>query len=454
VQRRLVVPVAVALAALLAPLAAASGLVSGGVPDVALPTTATGWASFNQPGANPFRIADAETAIIAAAVPGSAVNASIYRSNSGPLVRALVAAAKRGVHVQVLVDGGLRVQGCGRTAPPDCTGRAYHRLERLNTLHLTDPYTWLRTCDGIGPDHLQPTGVGHGCLGQGLDHNKFVLANEVANRSGTVTHDVVFQTSSNDGIFSYFHAFNNGLLLTNPRLYKDYLGYFDHLVHASGSKLPAAKQRFTHSTGDRVDSRTLAQHDLETFSFPRAPSDDPVARVLHRVDPRSCIGSDVVPPASIDAAIFAVSGRPAIMRNLVALRDAGCSVTLAYTTISADDYRLLHRSRVRLQRVCVRAPNYTGRGSPTQVQYVHSKYLLIDGHDTTLGRGLRKIVYTGSENWTAEALSRSDDRMVRYVESTSDDPVFRQYFSNFHNVMTSAVSGPMVQTSTCASTNG
>jgi phosphatidylserine/phosphatidylglycerophosphate/cardiolipin synthase-like enzyme len=125
-----------------------------------------------------------------------------------------------------------------------------------------------------------------------------------------------------------------------------------------------------------------------------------------------------------------INGRTAVMRRLAALRHSGCNVEVAYADIGAGDRRILARAGVGLHRVCL-AP--VG-GAPTISEYLHSKYLLVAGTDTRLGPN-RRIVYTGSANLDDQALTRTDDRLERYVEPGGHSPVFDAYFSNFVHLM-------------------
>jgi phosphatidylserine/phosphatidylglycerophosphate/cardiolipin synthase-like enzyme len=116
------------------------------------------------------------------------------------------------------------------------------------------------------------------------------------------------------------------------------------------------------------------------------------------------------------AAVTFISGRPVLIRRLVTLRDAGCSVQVIYSTISAHDRSELRASGVRLYEAC---PPADAADNET-AEFLHSKFFLVDGSDTTVGHSGR-IVYTGSENWNDQSLTNADNRMLRDVDTANHD---------------------------------
>jgi hypothetical protein len=385
-----------------------------------------------------------ETSMIEQAPPGSLLQLSAYRFTDVALAHRLVEAARDGVQVQVLLDGGVRTNGCGRVAA--CINPAFARLAKLNEdLGATGAPgdDWMRTCDGIGPSSPStPVGTGRGCIGQDLNHNKFLLLSDVPYLNHQDARDVVFQTSSNNTPTQYRHALNNALIIANrPTVYEDYQRYFEQLAFDSTSDASTSSRWFTPVSGTHIDTLTLRDHYIATWSFPRAPDDDPVANALanvstsHRCTNR--IGSATGPKhTQIKAAVADIKGRLTLMKRLALLQESGCHVTVVYATMTPRDKRILRRSGAALDAVCT-VPNK--RKNPHEVnQYVHSKYLLVEGTDNVLGRN-RRIVYTGSENWTNKSLSGSDNRMMRYVEPANvraphavNSPLFDHYDANFH----------------------
>jgi hypothetical protein len=121
-----------------------------------------------------------------------------------------------------------------------------------------------------------------------------------------------------------------------------------------------------------------------------------------------------------------IGGRTAVIRRLAALRHSGCNVDVAYADIGTRDRRLLAHAGVGLHRVCL-----ASRAAPrTVTEYLHSKYMLVAGTQAGVGAN-RRVVYTGSANLDDQALTRTDDRLERYVEAGGHSPVFDAYYNNF-----------------------
>jgi phosphatidylserine/phosphatidylglycerophosphate/cardiolipin synthase-like enzyme len=384
----------------------------------------------------------AENAIAADATDPNFTNdllqLSMFRISDTGIAQFLVDDANAGVTVQVLLNGAAETDGCHHAA--GCINPAFQVLEQLNTIdhQAGRSGTWLKTCAGYGPDHPTPlAGSGNGCLGQLLNHNKFMLASQDivgGQMTETPIRDEVLQTSSNDTKNQYKDAFNNALIIANrPAIYHDYQRYFARLAAAYRSTRPTGRQRFTARTGTHIDEATLANHDLETQSYPQRAGNDPFLTALQSVSTaHRCANPSAEPTSPADTTIslgmFDIRGRSATLHELADLADAGCHVHIVYTAISRAAYRTLHQPRVRLQQLCTtQTTHHQSR------YYIHSKYLLIAGTTHDLGRD-RRILYTGSENLTSGSLTDADNRDIRYVESASDAPIYTAYHDNFQQM--------------------
>jgi hypothetical protein len=370
-------------------------------------------------------------------VPKVLLQVSMFRISDTNLAQSLVNDANAGLTVQVLLNGAAATVGCH--GAPHCISPTFTILEQLNTINheAGRSGTWLKTCAGYGPDHPSPlAGSGNGCLGQLLNHNKFMLASAGDWSDTGVLRDLVFQTSSNDVKGQYNDAFNNGLLIANrSSLYHDYQRYFTHLARAYRSTRPTRSQRFTGRSGSKVDEPNLKNHDIQTLSYPRAANNDPLLTALRSVSTANrCANPSTNPndPAhtTIYLGMFAISGRNAALQELANLAHAGCRIHIVYTNIARAAYHTVHRRHVTLQQLC------TTKTNQHQPRYfVHSKYLLIAGTTQTLGRN-RRIIYTGSENFTTASLTASDNRDIRYVEPATDAPIYTAYLQNFQQMQT------------------
>jgi hypothetical protein len=403
-------------------------------------------ATFNHPsqgsaqqGTDWRAIADDEFGMAANAIPPGFSNyelqVSMFRVSDTILAQALVDDANQGATVQVLLNGAAETLGC--RGKSHCVSPTFAILEQLNTINhqAGRSATWLRTCAGYGPDHPNPqVGAGNGCLGQSLNHNKFMLASHGTWGGSELLQDVVLQTSSNDVNNQAIDAFNNELMVANrPALYHDYQRYFARLAAAYRSTKPTSSQRFTERTGAHIDDRTLSGHDIETLSYPRAPDDDPLLAALRSVSTaHRCANRSTAPdsPAhtTVYLGMFDIKGRGDTLHELAQLARAGCRIHIVYTTINPAAYRTLHRHRISLQQLCT-----THTMLHRARYYVHSKYLLVSGTTRALGRD-RRIIYTGSENLTSGSLTDADNRDIRYVEAASDAPIYSAYLANFEQM--------------------
>jgi phosphatidylserine/phosphatidylglycerophosphate/cardiolipin synthase-like enzyme len=78
---------------------------------------------------------------------------------------------------------------------------------------------------------------------------------------------------------------------------------------------------------------------------------------------------------------------------------------------------------VRLTRYPARTGGWT----------IHSKYLLIDAPYVDAGPH-RRLVFTGSHNWTGPALTINDETLLR----VEDDGVFAAYLANWERTRVAA----------------
>lgn len=375
--------------------------------------------------------------------PHILIQVSMYRVADTLLANALQYAAYYGATVQVLLDGGAETEGCHGVVL--CVNPTFHWLEELNQINKLPgrSNTWLRTCSGFGPGRplRPPVSAGKGCLGQALNHNKFMLVSQGALWKGHSTvSDVVLQTSSNDDQNQYADAFNNALVIANrPAVYHDYQRYFAREAAAYDSTEPSSAQLFTRRTGTTIDNRSLSGHHIETVSYPRAATDDPLVTALKSVSTaRRCANraasSGSPARTTIDLGMFAISGRGAALHELSRLAAAGCPVHIVYSNISRAAYRTLHQRNISLQQLCTTATDPVQGEEVKQARYfVHSKYLLIAGTIRGLGRN-RRIVYTGSTNLGTGSLTNADNRDIRYVEPATKAPIFSAYQRNFRQM--------------------
>ncbi|MCF3122899.1 hypothetical protein IPZ68_24790 [Streptomyces arenae] len=425
-RHRAVTPVkggrqAVALATVLS----AAGLHAAGAAGTASAEAAPAWTEgpiFNDPKgdtAHQYAIRARLLELTNAAVPGSTIKVAVYHVWEASVVDALVAAKNRGVHVQILLDETSRSDRPANTS-----------------------YSTLKTA--LGTDKSKPSFVtlcptGKSCLGdprygKSIMHNKFWLFSEVEGAK-----DVVVQTTSNSTPSAHTKFFNDALLLPdNPAMYDAYADYFTDMLGKRWADW---------------DYRTVSSGRYKAYFFPRngtVNETDTMYSVLNNVKCTYRDAAGVTQHTKVRAAIFKIT-RKQIADKFVALKKAGCSVSILYAeTDSAKSqngtpgtWEQLHKTGGPAMRCYNDDRDPLHPGSRLTTPYIiHSKYVLIDG----VYDGKRnKLSFTGSQNYTGPALRENDEAIVKI----DDDSVHDTYRAHFDRTRAVAWPGSADKTDLC-----
>ncbi|MFJ9581695.1 phospholipase D-like domain-containing protein [Streptomyces sp. NPDC101191] len=388
---------------LLIALAAAVGLLAVPSPAGAADAPVTTTATFNDPSGDAAaqdRIRAHVIDLIGRAPAGSTITAGLYTFTEDTVTDALGAAKARGVNVRVIVDH----------TSVTMTGGEYDRLAaRLGTDRSQG--SWVLACP-----------AGRGCIGSrqlpgdadgAINHNKFWLFSSTGGAS-----DVVVQTSANMTGVQRTDLFNNAVTIVDSGLYGIYQDYFADLL-AYG----------TSATGLSHYYKTPASGPYKAYFFPRKEaagttydndaSTDTVKLILDNV---GCAGGTQIRMA---ANLFT---RDEVASKLVALKNAGCSVILAH-----DGYPGSMGSGVESiisGKLTQRVQCYEDRGAGVAKAGLHSKYLLVEGtYDGVAGR---KLLWTGSHNYTYPALRANDETLLKIDNAA----LYDQFKANHQYLMT------------------
>lgn len=337
-------------------------------PRDAVPTTG---AVFNDPTGTEdeqYAIRDHIMGLVESTEPGETISVSLSNvtDDERGFADSLVAAADRGVKVRAVLSG-----------PTSDTGAAKAIVDGLGT--DKDKDSWAIVCSS-------------GCHGSKINHNKFYTFSNVGGKA-----DVVVQSSANFTISNSKTFWNNAVTFVgNTELYDGYADYFEDL---SRNKKDSSYYT-THNAGD-----------VKSYHFPRSGQGDTVANTLGNV---ACGNDDDPTRIRIGMWYF---GRPAVADELVRLGKAGCNIQIAYTIMTED-----------VESILSSASNVATRHLPEDGDYIiHSKYYLIDGPYADVDR---KVVFTGSHNFSESALRKNDETLLRiYSEEIHD-----QYAENFDNI--------------------
>jgi phosphatidylserine/phosphatidylglycerophosphate/cardiolipin synthase-like enzyme len=302
--------------------------------------------------------------LIDATPRGAVIYVAMYHFSARDLAAKLVRANRRQVQVRVVLDH----ESTGFTA-----------------------YTTLR--NGLGGDTKKPSwvivcGTGRGCIGPQFNHNKFFLFSTT-----TGSKKVVVQTSANATYASRDLQWNDALTVKNADVYAGYRDYFYDLA----------------TRRQRPDYHRVVQAGSYRLDFFPWSSGDPVSTALDSV---SCAGG-----TRIRLMLDYFTWSP-VAQRLWSLDDQGCQVQIFFSHVGTTVARDLLKQG--------------GRNSGPEVRYLpdhgqvyaHSKYLLIDGRYQGTPQ---KIVFTGSNNYTAAGFHGHDEAML----TIADGSLETRYAANF-----------------------
>jgi phosphatidylserine/phosphatidylglycerophosphate/cardiolipin synthase-like enzyme len=334
----------------------AASVLAVGAPAYADPVPRTG-PIFNSPVSGTAK-QDAISSRIAGMIKGTPkggqIAVAMYHFSSTDTADQLIAAAKRKVSVQVVLDH------------ESTSYKAYKKLKRGLGGDTTKP-SWVVVCD-----------TDRGCIGPEFNHNKFFLFSATGGAA-----NMVVQTSANATEGARDTQWNDALVLQDAAVYAGYLGYFRDL----------AAQRHTLNY-----HRTVRAGKYRLDFFPWA-SGDPVSQALDQV---SCAGG-----TQVRLSLGHFTWGP-IADRLWKLDDEGCRVQIVFDIVGPAAIHALTKKGGQSGNPETR---YLTEGGRTT--YAHSKYLLIDG----LYQGKpQKVVFTGSNNYTTVGFHGHDEAMITVAD--------------------------------------
>ncbi|MCL7380667.1 phospholipase D-like domain-containing protein [Streptomyces sp. 35G-GA-8] len=383
---------------------------SAGAP--AAPVT-TG-AIFNDPAGTPAqrdRIRNHVVSLVGGAAAGSSITVSLYTFTDDNVREALIAAKERGVAVRAILDY--------KSHTTVTAGGEYENLAAGLGTDRNAP-SWVMSCPSTR------SCVGNRTIGsRAINHNKFFLFS----RTGGVDK-VVVQTSANMTGVQRTDLFNNAVTIADPGLYDNYAAYFDDQLRygASGAGLATYYRTPSSATDPAYKTYFFPRRETSGTDYRKDPATDTVKLILDKVACSSTRRSEVRMAANLFY-------RDQIASKLVAMKNAGCLVYLAgdgnpngggvgvpslgRTVTSIVSGKLTQRVE------CWEDPPTSGAPKIG----LHSKYLLVEG--TYDGVADRKIVWTGSHNYSWQALRSNDETLLKIDNGAIHD----QYRANHDHLM-------------------
>ncbi len=314
------------------------------------------------------------------ATPGSKIRMSYYLLGEASILDSLKVAKNRGVDIEIIVDGKNR----------NSTNATI--LEQADEICLDNTADCVYVCK---MNNDSDDGWGS-CLGtyndgtyKGINHNKFILFEELSNG----LKNVVFQSSSNLYDNSVKRFQDLVIIPYDTVLYNAYLTHFMAMKSED-----ADNYSFTIQKGIS---------GVEAYFFPKKEGSDPIIDILDEID---CSENGKI---NIAIAYFYDYGRDTIASKLSDLSDSGCDVKVI-TGIEWGDGSYLSPGFNVIENL---------KGSLLKAENaIHCKFMLVDAKMN----GLRKkIVVTGSHNYTFSALRQNDETFIRM----ENDRIYNDYLN-------------------------
>ncbi|MGW6240724.1 phospholipase D-like domain-containing protein [Streptomyces sp. NPDC055094] len=385
-----------------------------GLPAGASAAPVTTGAFFNDPAgtaAQRDRIRNHVVSLIDGSPAGGSISLSLYTFTDDSVREALIAAKERGVAVRAILDY--------KSHETVTAGGEYENLAAGLGTDRTRP-SWVMSCPS------NRSCVGNRTIGsRAIDHNKFFLFS----RTGGA-EKVVVQTSANMTGTQRTDLFNNAVTIADPGLHDNYAAYFsDQLKYgASGPGLATYYRTPSSATDPAYKTYFFPRRETSGTDYRKDPATDTVKLLLDKVACSPTRRSEVRMAANLFY-------RDQIASKLVAMKKAGCLVYLAgdgNPNGGGTGVPSLGRTVTSLvsgkltQRVeCWEDPPTSGAPKIG----LHSKYVLVKG--TYEGVANKKIVWTGSHNYSWQALRSNDETLLKIDDAVIHD----QYKANHDHLM-------------------
>jgi phosphatidylserine/phosphatidylglycerophosphate/cardiolipin synthase-like enzyme len=353
------------------------------------------WAHFSNPPAfagRDYTITEELKRLINATPAGGTIRGAIHSISIDGVADALLAAQSRGVTVQVVLDG----KNATSTDP------AVTKIKSL---------TYHRFCTN--------SNGGGGCIGTGAAgnmHTKMFTFSQTTAPNGVAYPYVVWFGSSNLTYSSGPDAFNNTLTLYDAvTLYDGFNANFSDMWN-----------RRHYASNDYYDSASgrgyYQANPADAYASPEAvgQTDTIVTRL-----------NDVTPDTNCRLRIgmsFVTTGRPELVNQVKRYRAGGCAVWMVVSGDSTNGismpqsvYNELLDAGVAIRRK----------------DKVHDKFFLVYGK---YGTSYAYRVYSGSQNWSQDALNENEELFVKMAPETGTvHPLYDGFYAHFNDAYNSGV---------------
>jgi phosphatidylserine/phosphatidylglycerophosphate/cardiolipin synthase-like enzyme len=322
---------------------------------------------------------------VAHAHPGTTIRIAAYSNDRKDIADALIAAHRRGVHVQMLLNDNF-------------TSQQTKRIQRRLGSDVSKP-SFLRICV-------------RSCRGKrGNLHSKFYLFSH----TGTARYTTMMGSANltTNGVAIQW----NDMYTVNDNLpmYDTYSSVFDQMKRdrpmAHPFRSPSVRGAFNMNFYPRYNTTA---------------ADDPIMKRLAKVRCHGASGATGIGDRTlIRISMYGWNGtRGRYLADKVAnLSHHGCDVRVIHS--DGGGYVVRH---LRANGVNVRTASYDRNGNGTVDLYTHEKYMILSG---SFGGRAGWHVWTGSQNWSDIALN--GDEVTMHIPRRG---AFDDYRRNFDDIWT------------------
>jgi phosphatidylserine/phosphatidylglycerophosphate/cardiolipin synthase-like enzyme len=320
---------------------------------------------------------------IDAAVPGSAIRIAAYSNDRKDITDALIAAKRRGVKVQVLLNGNW-------------TSRQTVRLQRALGKN-TDRKSFLHICK-------------RSCRGTtGNLHSKFFLFTDI----GTAQNVVMFGSVNLTGFGAKTQW--NDLYTTNNRRYLHNVlrGVFNEMRRDQPVKSPYM-------------NRPVGDFDITVYPrFRNTKDNDPVMKRLKRVRCKGAEGATGRDGRTlIRINMYGWNGERGVYlaKKVADLSRHGCNIKVLESDAGGRVVQILARNGV-----LIKSPDFDRNNNGEVDMFTHAKYMILGGRYGKDTSGWH--VWTGSQNWSDRSLN--GDELTVHIPRRG---AFWNYRQNFDHI--------------------
>lgn len=321
------------------------------------------------------------------------IHICISHFNHEPVADALIAAAKRGVSIKIIMEAA-------DTSKNSEIREYFQRNDRESKIQIIMAY---------------------GCYGT-KNHIKLFLFSITTYNNKTIRYVAVAGSATITE--SSLNKHQNMFIVADEAFYQ---GLLDHWLQM------LLRANLGDANSEVADIEVLSTSKrVKAYLFPR--SVDPVAKIIRNVRAKVHEDSGAVPRIRIAMARWTrAKSRRKILQALIDRVQQGCIVDLVLRRDANDEdgtddgvhpaiigHLVFLKNYVYPSRLFIHIVR-TDRAN----ENVHSKYLLVEGYYGE-GKEWENNVWSGSENWTRAALRTNDEIMVKI----RDEEVYKRFLEN------------------------